>query len=88
MNFLERMKRKIKSHGWWLFVGFCLGVTPYVFRIADAQRGYNATGGEIFVPLIPLLLWMAKDAVKDIMDIIREVESNDTVQERMPTKRV
>ena len=85
MNFLERMKRKIKSHGRWLFVGFCLGITPYVFRIADDQRGYDATGGEMFVPLIPLLIWMAKDAVKDI---IREVKLDDTVQERMPTKQV
>lgn len=86
MNFLERMKRKIKSHGWWLFIGLCLGITPYMFWIADTQRGYDATGGEIFVPFIPLLGWMVKDMVKDIRAITGEVESNDTVQERMSTE--
>lgn len=88
MNFLERMKRKIKSHGWWLFIGLCLGITPYMFRIADAQRGYDATGGEIFVPFIPLLVWMMKDVVKDIRSIAGEVELNDTVQERMSTEQI
>jgi len=86
MNFLERMKRKIKQVCWWVFVGFCFGITPYMFRIADAQRGYDATGGEIFVPFIPLLVWTVKAVVKDIKNIVEEVESNDTLQEQMSTE--
>jgi len=86
MNFLKRIKNRVRSHGWWLFVGLCLGITPYMFRIADAQRGYDATGGEIFVPFIPLLVRMMKDVVKDIRAITGEVELNDTVQERMSTE--
>lgn len=88
MNFLKRIKNRVRSHGWWLFVGLCLGITPYMFRIADAQRGYDATGGEIFVPFIPLLVWMMKDVVKDIRAITGEVELNDTVQERMSTEQI
>ena len=86
MNFLERMKRKIKQVYWWVFVGFCFGITPYMFYIADLKRGYNATGGEIFIPLIPLLVWMVKEVVKDIRDIAEEVELNDKVQEQMSTE--
>lgn len=86
MNFLKRIKNRVRSHGWWLFIGLCLGITPYMFRIADAQRGYDATGGEIFVPFIPLLVWMMKDVVKDFRAITGEVELNDTVQERMSTE--
>lgn len=88
MNFLKRIKNRVRSHGWWLFIGLCLGITPYMFRIADAQRGYDATGGEIFVPFIPLLVWMMKDVVKDIRAITGEVELNDTVQERMSTEQI
>ena len=66
MNFLKRMKRKIKQVCWWVFVGFCFGITPYMFYIADLKRGYNATGGEIFIPLIPLVLWAMKDSIKEM----------------------
>lgn len=34
-----------------------LSLTPLVFLLADMERGYNATGGEIFFPLIPLLIY-------------------------------
>lgn len=88
MNFLKRIKNRVRLHGWWLFVGFCLGITPYMFRLADVQRGYDATGGEIFIPLLPLLVWMMKDVMKDIRAITGEVESNDRVQEQMSTEQV
>jgi len=58
------MKRKIKQVCWWIFIGLCFGITPYIFKIADLERGYNATGGEIFIPLIPLLVWAMKDSIK------------------------
>jgi hypothetical protein len=71
MNFLKRIKNRVRSHGWWLFVGLCLGITPYMFRIADAQRGYDATGGEIFVPFIPLLVWAIKDSIKEMKGVFK-----------------
>jgi hypothetical protein len=71
MSYSKLMKRKIKSHRWWLFIGLCLGITPYMFRIADTQRGYDATGGEIFVPFIPFLVWAIKDSIKEMKGVFK-----------------
>lgn len=71
MNYSKRMKRKIKQVRWWIFIGFCLGITPYMFYIADLERGYNATGGEIFIPLIPLLAWAMKDSIKEMKGVFK-----------------
>ncbi len=42
-----------------------LALTPYAFRIANLHRGYDAIGGEIFVPLLPLLIIALVDTAKD-----------------------
>ena len=68
---LKLMKRKIKQACWWIFIGLCLGITPYIFTIADMERGYNATGGEIFIPLIPFLVWAMKDFIKEIKGVFK-----------------
>lgn len=33
----------------------------YAHACATAQRGYEAIGGEILIPLVPLLIWLAKN---------------------------
>lgn len=71
MNYSKRMKQKIKQVCWWIFIGFCLGITPYMFYIADLERGYNATGGEIFIPLIPFLVWAIKDSIKEMKGVFK-----------------
>ena len=71
MNYSKPMKQKIKQVCWWIFIGFCLGITPYIFAIADLERGYNATGGEIFVPLIPFLVWAIKDSIKEMKGVFK-----------------
>ena len=50
----DSMKRNL----WFLLTGFCLGFAPKLFRMADLERGYNATGGEVFIFLIPVLAWL------------------------------
>jgi hypothetical protein len=65
------MIQKIKLAFWWIFCGFCFGITPYIFTIADMERGYNATGGEIFIPLIPLLAWAMKDSIKEMKGVFK-----------------
>jgi hypothetical protein len=42
-----------------------------MFRIADTQRGYDATGGEIFVPFIPFLVWAIKDSIKEMKGVFK-----------------
>lgn len=64
MNYSKNMNRKIKKCCWLIFIGLCIGITPYMFYLADLERGYNATGGEIFIPLLPLLVWAIKDSIK------------------------
>ena len=71
MNYSKLMKQKIKQVCWWVFIGFCLGITPYMFYSADLERGYNATGGEIFIPLIPLLVWAMKDFIKEMKGVFK-----------------
>jgi len=56
MTNYSRFLKKVKNALFWMFCGFCFGITPYIFHIADLERGYNATGGEIFIPLIPVLI--------------------------------
>lgn len=72
MSYSKLMKQKIKQVCWWIFIGLCLGITPYIFTIADMERGYNATGGEIFVPLIPFLVWAIKDSIKEMKGEIQD----------------
>lgn len=48
------MKKKL----WWLLVGACIGVFPYLQHLAFLERGYHAHGGEMAIVLIPVLLWL------------------------------
>lgn len=68
---MKIMKRKIKQVCWWIFIGLCFGITPYIFTIADLERGYNGTGGEIFVPLIPFLVLAIKDSIKEMKGVFK-----------------
>ena len=62
----------------WIFTGFCLGITPYIFHLANLERGYNAIGGEMFIPLIPLLVWLFHKTGKDFIKSMKgEVKRND-----------
>lgn len=56
MIFSKSTKRIIN----YIFTGICIGITPFAFQLADAGRGYSATGGEIFIPMIPLFVYMFK----------------------------
>jgi hypothetical protein len=78
---LQELKRKhrlkeIKVGFWCAFTAFCWGITPYAFICADQERGYDATGGEIFIPLIPFILFAL---VKAFKEIIYEVNNYDDV---------
>ena len=50
---------------WLLLIIIFIALTPNVFEYADKQRGYDATGGEILFPLIPLVLWLIVKTIKD-----------------------
>lgn len=49
----------MKLNRFWF--GFLLGLTPFIiqnaFMLADLERGFNATGGEVFTIALPLLIF-------------------------------
>jgi hypothetical protein len=40
---------------WLVFTLLCFILTPYAAELAYVQRGYSAIGGEMFVPVLPLI---------------------------------
>ena len=63
----ERTWRYFKRHKWLLiFTGIFLLLTPQAFKYADYERGYDSTGGEMFFPFIPLVIWMVGKSMTDL----------------------
>jgi hypothetical protein len=48
----------LASVAWW-------ALTPLFFYLADMQRGFDATGGEAFIPLIPFIVWTVIKTLKE-----------------------
>lgn len=73
MNYSKHMKLKIKAYIWWVFLGFCIGIVPYVIHLAKFNRGYNAIGGELLIPLFPFLILGIWKSIKEMKGVL----SND-----------
>lgn len=59
---LARKRRHFRDYqimGWSLFTGFIMGITPTVFTYARSFRPNASIGGEIFFPLLPVVLYPA-----------------------------
>lgn len=65
-----------KRIAWLSFTAFCISVSPYVFEIADASRGYNATGGEVFIFLLPVLAWLLDSTITDFREEVENVQAD------------
>ena len=71
IKFLKANKKVILK---WFFAAV-LSVDAFVglHKLATVERGYNAIGGEIFMFLIPLFVWIApeiKKSIKEIKDVL------------------
>lgn len=75
MNYLKNMKLTSKQIIWLVFVALCIIFAPYVFEVADVSRGYDSTGGEIFIYLLPVLVWLADGTITDIKEEMNEYDS-------------
>ena len=71
IKFLKANKKVILK---WFFV-FILSVVAFVslHKLATAERGYNAAGGEMFMFLIPFFVWIAPEVKKSIKEIKDEL---------------
>lgn len=56
----------MKKNLWWVLVGACIGVFPYLQHLAFLERGYKAYGGEMAILIIPLILWLAFGKEEDV----------------------
>lgn len=45
--------------------GFVFGLTPYMFQLADAARGYDGLGGEVMFPLLAVAAYGAIEFICD-----------------------
>lgn len=43
-----------------------MGTAPLWFHLADLERGYDATGGELLLMALPYLIWMIVETVREI----------------------
>ena len=48
-----------------VFAAMCWSITPLAFILADIERGYDALGGEAFVPVLPFFVWLIEKAIED-----------------------
>ena len=48
-----------------VFADICWTVTPFMFYFADLERGYDALGGEAFIPVMPFFIWLIEKAIED-----------------------
>jgi len=54
---------------WLIFTLICFCITPVMFELAGMQRGYDAIGGEVLIPLFPMLLYgIAQDLKGDVKE--------------------
>lgn len=54
----EHRRRKLITKvrlKWIIFFAVFWGLTPLFFQLADTERGYAGTGGEVLIPLIPVI---------------------------------
>ena len=51
-----------RLNGFWFgfLLSTCISVACFSFYYADIQRGYNATGGEVFMIALPLCMLLKR----------------------------
>jgi hypothetical protein len=64
----------MKLNVFWFVFLFILSIMliPLIFQVADLERGYNATGGEVFTIALPYLvlkwrIWTVEQIEKEKM---------------------
>ena len=58
---------------WFFVVVLSAGAFVGLHKLATAERGYNAIGGEMFMFLMPFFVWVAPEIKKSIKEIKDEL---------------
>lgn len=65
---LKRLQRRVIT----VLIAAAIVCTYFIFDIiADDLRGYNATGGEIMILLIPFIIVVAKDCFDEFINLLK-----------------
>ena len=78
---------KIRNNFWFgLLLGVSVMLIPLSFLYADLERGYNATGGEVFMIALPILvMWWRRWSIKQIR-AAKRLKSQRLKSQRMNQK--
>jgi hypothetical protein len=63
---------------WLIATALFTVLTPAIFVCAEAQRGYKAIGGELFLPLLPLLVRLIWGTVQDMFEMLKKELKNES----------
>lgn len=66
------MKNRNKRIAWSIFTAFCLGLTPYIFHLADLTRSKPGTGGEVVILLLPIIVWVIDSQIQEFREVWNE----------------
>lgn len=61
---MRRLLSREHARFWLMLFAICWGITPLMFYLGDLERGYDATGGEILIPIIPVIVLLLAIADK------------------------
>ena len=59
---------KLLRRKWLWLTAVCMALTPLVARLAYIERGYAALGGEMVLPLAPLIVWALVRTGRDLFE--------------------
>lgn len=63
---------KLDRHKWLIIATvICIIFAIYLYRIESARRGHASPGGEIGIPLFPLIIGSLKSSHEDFKEVIR-----------------
>lgn len=62
------MRKYIKKYITHILLAIWVILIPTMFAMADYERGYNATGGEIMWLILPILIFCIKDTYDEFKD--------------------
>ena len=65
LNFRKEKKMKYLKNKWLWATLICFALMFYIMDLVYQHRGYFGVGGEIFIPAMPLIVWVLLGIVRE-----------------------